>query len=436
MKLPRSLASRLALTQFLLVLSFQALAMIVANNLIVQPLLHTAVKDLSALVALSVQDWSARTPTQRADFTAHIQREYGITLQAANAPLVSAPGLLPYGRALETALRERFGQETHVRLENQNNEATFVLDIPTHDARLHISFPQRRVGTYPYIAVVLSFGLSASLGLAIAIVLARHLTRPLRALNTAAQQVSAGQYPQLADTNGVAELDILARSFNQMGDEIQRLLKNRATLLAGVSHDLRSPIARMRMALELAQSQLNTQQFAAMERYLEQMNALITDYLHFAQSGTRRTPQAIDLALFLQDLCNEANSDLPLQFSGTSLIAMADPLALERVVGNLLDNALRYGMSPLTVTLQSENQYAIILVSDCGPGIPHAQHETVFEPFTRLESSRNSKTGGTGLGLAIVREICRSNGWQTRLESNAAKGTTARLLLPLPLTQH
>ena len=434
MKFPRSLTARLALTQFLLVLAFQVLGMFAANNLIVLPLLQNSVRDLSGLIVLSAQDWSAQTPTQRSHFAAQLQHDYDLTLSASSAPIISAPGLLPYGRALEQALRVRLGKDVHVRLENLN-EATYVLDIPAPQGRLQISFPQRRVGTYPYLAVALSFGLSASLGLAVAIALARKLTSPLRALNAAAQQVSAGQYPQLSNPNGVTELDTLARSFNQMGQEVQRLLNNRSTLLAGVSHDLRSPIARMRMALELAQPRLEVAQYQAMERYLEQMNQLISDYLNFAQSGAQRPTQSIDLAQFLQDLCLETSSDTPPQFSGSSLTVKADPLALERVVGNLLDNAQRYGAAPISVSLQSDHQNALIHISDCGRGIPPTDRETVFEPFTRLESSRNCKTGGTGLGLAIVREICRCNGWQIQLQDNQPQGLTAQLILPMLPTQ-
>ena len=429
MKLARSLTSRLAMTQFLLVLAFHALAMLVANYLIVQPLLQTSVKDLSGLIAQVAQDWDRLDPAQRPQFIAQIQQDHNLELKAATTPLVSAPGLLPYGSVLEAALRERFGADAHVRLEHLG-EDTYVLDIPLHASRLHVTFPHKRVGTYPYIAMTLSFGLSASLGLAVAILLARRLTRPLRELNTAAQLVSAGQQPTLSDTHSVAELDALAQSFNRMGEEVQHLLNNRTTLLAGVSHDLRSPIARMRMALELAQPQLNSQQFTAMERYLEQMNQLISDYLVFAHSGTRRTPQTIDLAQFLQDLCHESSHDSPPLFNGVSRTAMVDPLALERVVGNLLDNALRYGVQPVNVTLQQEDEGAVIAISDHGPGIPAAQRELVFEPFTRLESSRNSNTGGTGLGLAIVREICRSHGWHVSLHDNPAHGTSVRLVLP------
>lgn len=429
MKLARSLSARLAMTQFVLVLAFQGLSMLVANHFVVFPLLHAAVNDLSGLITLATQTWSAQAPAQRPQFAAQLQREHGIALHATNAPLTSAPGLLPYGRVLETALRERFGPEVHVRLEPLA-EATYVADVPVPGGRLQFSFAQSRVGTDPYLAVALSFILSSSLGLIVAIALARRLTRPLRELNAAAQQVGAGQHPQIADTNGVAELDALALSFNRMSEEVQRLLNNRAILLAGVSHDLRSPITRMRMALELAQPQLTPQQYAAMERYLEQMNQLIKDYLNFAQGGTRRTPQAIDLAQFLQDLCNESPSDTAPQFNGASLTVMADPLALERVVGNLLDNALRYGAPPIEVTLRQENGQAIITIVDHGPGIPTAQRETVFEPFTRLENSRNSKTGGTGLGLAIVREIGRSNSWDVHFE-NPTQGTTVCLILPL-----
>ena len=433
MKLARSLSARLVMTQLLLVLAFQALAMLVAHTLIVSPLLHTSVKDLSGLIALSTQAWSAQPAAQRPQFAAHLRREYEIDLQTAASPLVSAPGLLPYGRALETALRERFGQDAHVRLEHQK-EALYVLDIPVQNGRLHISFPHKRVGTYPYWAVALSFGLSISLGLAVAIFLSRRLTRPLRELSAAAQQVGVGQRPQLSAIHGVAELDALAHTFNQMSDEVQRLLNNRSTLLAGVSHDLRSPIARMRIALELAQARLEPKQYAAMERYLAQMNQLIADYLVFAQSGVRRAPQAIDLAPFLQDLCDEAVSDESLLVSGESVVVMADLLALERALGNLIENALRYATPPISISLQCENQQAVIAISDCGPGIPEAQRDHIFEPFTRLESSRNDKTGGSGLGLAIVRELCLSNGWEVSLHNNIAHGTTVRLALPLPKT--
>ena len=429
MKLARSLTSRLAMTQFLLVLAFQALAMFVATHLIVLPLLRTSVKDLSGLIALSAQDWSTAAPTQRPLLVTRMQQDYGLTLQAATTPLPSSPGLLPYGRVLEEALQQRFGIDAHVRQE-WHGVATYVLDIPLSDSRLRITFPQQRVGTYPYTAMLLSFGLSAGLGLTVAIFLARRLTRPLRALNAAAQQVGSGQQAQLSDTRGITELDALAQSFNRMGEEVQRLLNNRTTLLAGVSHDLRSPIARMRMALELARPQLKSQQYTAMERYLEQMNQLITDYLVFAQSGKCRTPQTIDLAQFLQDLCHESSHDTLPIFTGAGRIAMVDPLALERVVGNLLDNAIRYGLPPVTVTLLHEDQGAAIEISDHGQGIPPAQRKLVFEPFIRLESSRNSNTGGTGLGLAIVREICRSHGWHVSLHDNAAHGTTVRLVLP------
>jgi len=428
MKLARSLGLRLVMTHFLLVLAFQALAMLVASLLIVQPLLHTSVRDLSGLIALSAQAWSTQAPEQRPQFAAQLRRDHGIELLAASTPLASAPGLLPYGHALEAALRARFGPDAHVRLE-QRNEATYVLDVPVPQGRLHISFPHSRVGTYPYTAVALSFALSAGLGLAVAIALARRLTRPLRELSAAAQQVGAGQRPHLSDTHGVAELNELAQSFNRMGEEVQYLLNNRSTLLAGVSHDLRSPIARMRMALELAQPRLEPQQYAAMERYLEQMNQLIGGYLDFVQSGVHRAPQRIELAQFLQDLCHEASDDTPVQFSGANLAVMADPLALERVMANLLNNALRYGAAPITVTLTQENHKASITVADHGPGIPAAQRERIFEPFTRLESSRNSKTGGAGLGLAIVREICRGNGWEVSLD-NPERGTAVRLVLP------
>ena len=431
-----SLSSRFTLTQLLLVLVFQVFAMAMAMHFVVSPLLKAATKDLVSLIALSTQSWAAQTPAQRQHLANQMARDYGLSVEQASVPLVSAPGLMPYGRLLETALRARFGDTANVRVESVI-KPRYVLDIPTQTGRLRISFLHRRLGTNPYLAITLTLLASATLGVAVAMFLARWLTRPLREFSDAAQQIGAGKSPVITLPHGVAELDSLAHAFNQMAQEVQQLLNNRATLLAGVSHDLRTPITGLRMALELAQDRLEPAEFSLMVRNLEKMNLMIEGYLGFVQPSVSRyqqqtglrNQQAIELLSWLQQLCSAIKTDSPPQVSGKPLSIIADPFALERVVGNLLHNALRYGIPPIEVSLSCTGNLVVIEVSDRGPGIPETERENVFQPFIRLETSRSLQTGGTGLGLAIVRELCRVHGWQASLHGNQAGGTVARLTL-------
>ena len=212
---------------------------------------------------------------------------------------------------------------------------------------------------------------------------------------------------------GPRELVLLARNFNTMADEIALLLANRTTLMAGISHDLRTPLTRMRLALALLPENIDPALAQRFERNLEAMDTLITDALRFAQGTQTAEPVAL-LAYVSQvletfdqpiELCSNIDDDLVVNLA---------PNAFSRVLANLVGNGIKYA-NTVRVTLSATE----VVVLDDGPGIPEAERFSVFQPFYRLEASRNQSTGGSGLGLAVVQQLSAT--------------TVGRLTLKIPI---
>jgi two-component system osmolarity sensor histidine kinase EnvZ len=216
---------------------------------------------------------------------------------------------------------------------------------------------------------------------------------------------------------GPQELVSLARNFNTMAREISTLLSNRTTLLAGISHDLRTPLTRMRLALELLPPNVDPKLVARFERNLEAMDGLIGDALRFAR-GAGEAPQEVELVPFIEDVLASFDPPIPLTVdaAGGLRIAVA-PGALQRVLVNLVNNGLQHGDN-VRVLLRGREVHVV----DSGPGIPEAAREEVFQPFFRLDRSRNVNTGGSGLGLAVVQQLCQAQGWRVRIQEGPEGG--------------
>jgi two-component system osmolarity sensor histidine kinase EnvZ len=208
-----------------------------------------------------------------------------------------------------------------------------------------------------------------------------------------------------------------------MAREISILLSNRTTLLAGISHDLRTPLTRMRLALELLPSDVDPKLVARFERNLEAMDALIGDTLRFAR-GAGETPQEIELVPYVEDVLASFDPPIPLTVDGPDVRISVAPGALQRVLVNLLNNGLQHGDNVRALLRGNE-----IHVIDSGPGIPEAAREEVFQPFFRLDHSRNVNTGGSGLGLAIVQQLCQAQGWRVRIQEGPEGGADVVVVL-------
>ncbi|MEW6120818.1 MAG: ATP-binding protein [Pseudomonadota bacterium] len=388
------------------------------------PLLRAASSDFAALIVLSAQSWIELPAERRAALQDALAGAYGLRLVDAREPLAGEVSRLPFVLLLERRLGTLTRQPARVVWDPQQQR--YVADIRLGDSALRFTFTRERIGTNPPLAILAILLASLSLALLVAHLVSRRLTRPLTRLEGAVQAVGRGETPALPLETGVRELDGLSLEFNDMARQLRSQTQTRATMLAGVSHDLRSPIARLRMAVELARTQPDPARFDDMERYLEQMDGMISDFIDYGRGISRQAPQRLELCPWLAQRASEHQA----AFSPCGDIVLStDPAALARVLANLLENARRYAPGqPPQLRCSYDKQAVQIDVLDRGPGIPGDQIEQVFAPFYRGDTARQSP--GSGLGLAIVREICRAHGWHIELRNREGGGLRARLLLP------
>jgi signal transduction histidine kinase len=247
---------------------------------------------------------------------------------------------------------------------------------------------------------------------------------------TAAQRLGIELNAAPLPETGTGEVRRAARAFNTMQSRLKRFIQDRTQMLAAISHDLRTPITRMRLRAEFVE---DDEQRTKMLTDLDEMEAMIKATMEFARDDSANEPaEEIDVATGLAALvADETAIGHDVTYSGPdSLKLTARPLGLKRALTNLIENAVKYGGSA-EITLGREGDYAEILVEDSGPGIPDSDKEHVFTPFFRLETSRSRDTGGTGLGMTIARNAIRSMGGDVVLLDRPGGGLRVRVTLPV-----
>jgi signal transduction histidine kinase len=224
-----------------------------------------------------------------------------------------------------------------------------------------------------------------------------------------------------------------AAAFNGMASNIRRFVADRTQMLAAIGHDLRTPITRLRLRAEFLEDE---EQQRRMLADLAEMEAMIAATLAFARDDAAAEPAtAVDLAALARTVLDEAADATPelaeqIAYAGPEhLVVALRPLAMKRALGNLVANALKYGAAA-RLTLDPRGAGAVIAIEDDGPGIPDAALEEVFQPFRRIEGSRNRETGGTGLGLTIARSILRAHGGEVTLHNREGRGLRVVATLP------
>ncbi|MDK2796485.1 MAG: hypothetical protein PWQ19_35 [Tepidiphilus sp.] len=260
----------------------------------------------------------------------------------------------------------------------------------------------------------------------------RRVTAPLERLIHALETFTPESPAAVLPEHGPYEVMLTARTLNALRERLERLLAARTALLAGIAHDLRTPLARIRLRLE---SLPENEARAGIERDLSEMQRLIELSLDYARSLTPRLEyQDVDLVAFtadLLDLYHEGGAEIEADLPASALTAHLDPTALGRILANLLDNALRYGTQAKLRLRPLAGGCCEFIVEDDGPGIPPEAREAVLEPFVRLEPSRNPDTGGSGLGLSIAANLARALHGRLSLEAAQPHGLRAVLRLPL-----
>jgi two-component system osmolarity sensor histidine kinase EnvZ len=395
------------------------------------PLARRSADDLAGLMVLSAQTWAELPPLTRPAFEEELLASHALALRPASQKAGRDEWHPFYFYVLEEALARRTGTEQHLLSENADGATWYWCNVPTGNGLLGVGLAKSRIDSQPFTALLIGLVGGLFFVVALAYGLARRITRPLARLEAASALIGQGAAPLLLPETGPRELVSLSRRFNGMARQVSDLLTARTTLLAGVSHDLRTPLARMRLALEIMKSDPTPALIERLERDIAQMNQLIGNVLDLARGLEHEKPVSLDLRDFLTEIANDFStpgSTISVDCQqGEMKIA---PSAMRRAIGNLLQNAQRYGAgAPVELVCQWEGQGCRIGVLDRGPGIAPDQIEAVFQPFHRLEISRSPATGGSGLGLAIVRELARANDWEVTLTERPGGGLQAWIAL-------
>ena len=270
--------------------------------------------------------------------------------------------------------------------------------------------------------------LATGLALIIAAIIASRIHRPLKALGKSPQVLGSGQMPEPLPEDGPQELALLAHAFNTMAADLERHERNRSEVLAGISHDLRTPLTRLRLEAEMSVTDELARQGIVAD--IEQMESVISQFMDYARAETGEPAEEVDLAGLLRQLAErQASIGRPLACTISELPGcQLRPKAIVRAVTNLIDNAWKYAGGATELRASAVNDEIRIEIVDTGPGIPDDQTERMKRPFTRLENARTNASG-TGLGLAIVERIARLHHGRLELTANPGGGLIARLIV-------
>ena len=269
---------------------------------------------------------------------------------------------------------------------------------------------------------------------AIAIQFLRNQVRPIRRLAAAADALGKGRPVTDLRPSGASEVRLAGAAFLEMQGRIQRQIAQRTEMLAGVSHDLRTPLTRMRLQLAmLADAHPESRrEIAESEQDLQLMEHMIDEYMAFARGQGGETPVSTDLAEIIDDVTADARSKgspITLEVERPLVVALR-PNAIRRCLTNLVENAVHHG-ARVAISAVRRDDVVSVAIEDDGPGIPEDQREEVFKPFFRLDDARNPRTGGAGLGLAIARDVARGHGGDIRMSGGSLGGLRAELRLPV-----
>ena len=389
---------------------------------------------LTSIVNLTRSALVAASPERRGDLLFELGQQEGVRIYAADKyeAAVGEPDD-PFLRDVLVNLRNSLGPDTELTTERYRNPGVYVL-VDIEGDHYWIGLPRARLGHSHSLQWIGWGALGALVALLTAAAFVSRLTRPLKRLAAAARMVGEGRYPEPLPETGPEELSAVATAFNQMTADLDRLDQDRALILAGISHDLRTPLTRLRMGIEMTTADEATRD--GMVADVEEMDRTIGQFLDFARSNETMGLQSEDLRALLEEIAEQYRRrgiELGLDLADVGQIS-ANCATLRRAVGNLIDNAIRHAgnsrqSGAIDLALYGDMASVTIEVRDRGPGIPVKETNRLLRPFTRLDDARGN-LGGAGLGLAIVDRIARQHSGRVELAPRDGGGLVARIILP------
>ncbi len=331
----------------------------------------------------------------------------------------------PMDRSLRRELKSTFGNDNYWF--NTVNYLDIVeVRIRSGNKNLQFFFPKERIATSSVRLFVLWITLPSIILILIAILFLKNQTRPITNLAKAAQRFGKGDYINEFRPSGAREIRNAAYEFDRMAKRINRHLNQRSEMLSGISHDLRTPLTRLKLQLAMVN---NKEISNNMSKDIDEMENMLNDYLQFAKTQAKENTEKINLKDIFQIIENRIKSpNLKIDFHN-KIELYGRKNALQRCFTNIINNGLMYG-EKVNVTFQKSSNRAVILFDDNGPGIPIEHYRNVFKPFFRLDKSRSLNKSGVGLGLAIVEDIVHSHGGNIQLSKNDMEGLQVKISLP------
>lgn len=433
--LPRSLFGRNALLIVLLIALGQIGGGLLLREMVIKPRLDQIAEGVARNVAAVRAGLQSLAPAQRAAFVEAFNRQ-ALAGRAARAREADDAGprvaLTLLERGFVRAVSARVAQQGVELVWRREADGGLALRLALEDSEHWVVMPgllPPREFTGALVAV--SIG-SALLALAGALWIQRRLNRPLLRVVEAAHALAAGREPAPLPEDGPSEVATVSRSFNQLVGSLRRTERERALMLAGISHDLRTPLTKLRLGVEIVRDRMESELAGSMTRSVEEMDAIVGQFLDFArgEGDEPAVPGSLDeIVQALATAGADHGRTMALELGGVPRLPLR-PLAIQRAIGNLIENAWRHGRAPVRLSTRVAGGEAVVEVADHGAGIDPAEAESLKQAFRRGQADRGG-AAGAGLGLAIVQRIAQAHGGRLELETPPGGGLHARLCLPL-----
>ncbi len=332
----------------------------------------------------------------------------------------------PMDRSLRRELKSVFGNNNYWFNTSKFKNAVEI-KIKSRNDVIEFLVPKDMVSTSSVRLFLLWTTLPSLVLIIIALIFLKNQTKPLVKLAKAAERFGKGDYVNDFRASGSQEIRKAAYEFDRMAKRINRHLNQRAEMLSGISHDLRTPLTRLKLQLAMLKQKDISEK---MSKDIDEMERMLNDYLQFAKTQTKESTIKINLHNLLDTIKEEFNNEKLTIKSDSELIELQGrPSALKRSFENIIQNGLIYGNN-VYVDIIKGNKRALVIIDDDGPGIPEDQYKNVFKPFFRLDKSRSLNQSGVGLGLAIVEDIINSHGGNIQLNKSKYNGLQVKVSLP------
>jgi|TARA_B110000027_G_scaffold46964_1_gene51519 two-component system, OmpR family, osmolarity sensor histidine kinase EnvZ len=361
--------------------------------------------------------------------TEQFKHNFDFVINIKNEKLPSVSGerkYSPMDRSLRRELKRVFGS-TNYWFDTIAYKDVVEIKVKSNDKIIQVLFPKEKIAPSSVRLFILWITLPSMLLISIAIIFLKNQTRPILNLSKAAEKFGKGDFVSGIRPSGASEIRKAAYEFDRMAKRIDRHLKQRSEMLSGISHDLRTPLTRLKLQLAMLDQKSISNK---MSKDIDEMESMLNSYLQFAKSQVQEESVGANINIIFKEIVNEKNNKNLFFNSSEEIVLVARKKALKRCFNNIIENGLNYATKVYISVTKSTNRVNIF-IDDDGPGIPINQYKNVFKPFYRLDDSRNLNQSGVGLGMSIAEDIVRSHGGNIELSKSKNKGLQVKISLPL-----